>query len=91
MIAGLITNPVDVIKTRMMTNTVKEEYYLTPICWLRKLIREEGYLALFKGLPVRLVYLTLGGIAYFYCYNFALKALKADARYHQTRTRKKQP
>ena len=83
-IAGFLTTPCDVIKTRMMTNTAKQ-YKITSRQWVRKLIAEEGYLAFFKGWHVRILYLGLGGMVYFCCYRMMLKMLGADKRYKQIR------
>ena len=72
MIAGFLTTPCDVIKTRMMTNTVKQ-YKITPWQWVKKTINEEGPKALFKGWHVRIMYLGFGGMVYFGCYRTMIK------------------
>ena len=84
MIAAFLTTPFDVIKTRMMTNTVKQ-YTITPLGWLSKIITEEGWSSLFKGWHVRIVYLTLGGAVYFVCYTLALNWCGANKIYQKTR------
>ena len=84
MIAGFLTTPFDVIKTRMMTN-VTTQYKITPIRWLRKIVTEEGYAALFKGWHVRIIYLSMGGIVYFLTYVTALKMVGAGKKYSQLR------
>ncbi len=83
-IAGFLTTPCDVIKTRMMTNTVKE-YKITPVQWVRKIVSEEGLAALYKGWHVRIVYLSFGGAVYFLSYRLALNWLKLGGEYNKAR------
>ena len=84
MIAGFLTTPCDVIKTRMMTNTVKQ-YKITPGKWVKKKINEEGAKELFKGWHVRRMYLGFGGMVYFGGYRTMIKFIGADKLYNEAR------
>lgn len=85
-IAGFLTTPCDVIKTRMMTNAVRQ-YNIKPLQWLLKTIREEGYSALFKGWHVRIIYLGLGGVVWFGCYRVVVKLIGAEEEYKKIRNK----
>eukprot|EP00375_Theileria_parva_P000781 XP_763451.1 hypothetical protein [Theileria parva strain Muguga] len=63
-VAGALTNPLDVVKTRMMTQGEKKMYKSTWDC-LTKIAVDEGTSALFKGLGLRVTWLTLGGFVFF--------------------------
>ncbi|XP_955118.1 mitochondrial carrier, putative [Theileria annulata] len=63
-VAGAITNPLDVVKTRMMTQGEKKMYKSTWDC-LTKIAVDEGTSSLFKGLGLRVTWLTLGGFVFF--------------------------
>lgn len=84
-VAGFITTPIDVIKTRMMVNTVKE-YEIMLTDWFMKIVREEGVKSLFKGCFVRVLYLGLGGMLYFGTYVAMLRLFGADKEYRRFRS-----
>ncbi|EKX72792.1 mitochondrial carrier protein, putative [Theileria equi strain WA] len=63
-VAGAVTMPLDVAKTRMMTQGENRLYKSTFDC-LSKVARDEGSFALFKGLGLRVSWLTLGGFVFF--------------------------
>ena len=84
MIAGLLITPCDVIKMRMMTNTVKE-YKVKPWGWVRKIINEEGSKGLFKGWHIRIINLGFGGMVYFTCYRTFIKIVGAEKLYKEIR------
>lgn len=83
-VAGLVTTPIDVIKTRMMVNAIKE-YTITPLGWASKIFQEEGIKGLFRGWKVRVLYLGIGGMLYFGVYIAMLRLLKADREYRRFR------
>jgi len=64
-ISGLVTTPIDVIKTKLMTNPEK---YVSPRQALQLVLQEEGIGALSKGWHVRFGYLSFGGIFFFGMY-----------------------
>ena len=61
-IAGFVSCPLDVIKTRQMTQDFKLDDTQDLI---RKIYREEGIVGLFKGVKFRCGILSFGGIVYF--------------------------
>lgn len=84
-IAGFVTTPIDVIKTRMMVNTIKE-YEIMTMGWLTRIIKEEGVKSLFKGCVVRVIYLGLGGVLYFGTYVAVLGLLGVEREYRRFRS-----
>ena len=84
LVAGLITTPIDVIKTRMMVNAIKK-YTITPLEWASKIFTEEGFRGLFRGWQVRAFYLGIGGMLYFGVYVAMLRLLNADREYRHFR------
>lgn len=82
--AGFITTPVDVIKSRMMTNTLKL-HNRSFLDWGKTIYAEGGLLSLFKGGLIRAVFLGLGGIIFFMVYTEGLKVTNIESRYVQMR------
>lgn len=80
MVAGFVTTPIDVIKTRMMVNTIRQ-YETKPLEWAVNIWRHEGMRGLFKGWHVRTLYLGIGGMLYFGIYVLMLKFFKVDKEY----------
>ncbi|KAK2196203.1 bifunctional Mitochondrial substrate-solute carrier/Mitochondrial carrier domain superfamily [Babesia duncani] len=62
--AGVATAPLDVAKTRLMTQGHDKMYKSTWDC-ITRIAREEGAAALFRGLGIRIAWLTLGGFIFF--------------------------
>eukprot|EP01017_Pseudomicrothorax_dubius_P022462 TRINITY_DN2431_c0_g1_i2.p1 TRINITY_DN2431_c0_g1~~TRINITY_DN2431_c0_g1_i2.p1 ORF type:complete len:281 (+),score=43.10 TRINITY_DN2431_c0_g1_i2:127-969(+) len=62
-IAALVTTPLDVIKTRLMTQ--KSGYYKNVFDCASKIIREEGAKNLFKAWHIRVFCISSGGILFF--------------------------
>ena len=60
-LSGLLTNPIDIIKTRMMTNTEKESIYNC----VRRIGAEDGITGYFRGAGMRMSYLGFGGFGFF--------------------------
>ena len=61
---GVVTTPLDVVKTRLMTQGLKAQYAGVFDC-MGKIARSEGIGALFKGGAARATWLSLGGSIFF--------------------------
>ena len=61
--AGGITTPLDVVKTRLMTQfrTEKSQQYTGFANALRRIAAEEGFGALFSGIKTRMAWISIGG------------------------------
>jgi solute carrier family 25 S-adenosylmethionine transporter 26 len=66
-IAGWIVTPIDVIKTRLMTYDLDKELPKARVIF-RSIIENEGPKALFSGAQMRMLYLSVGGMAFFGIY-----------------------
>ena len=71
-IAGFLTTPLDVLKTRLMTFQVAKSKKKTRtgihhqiIDEIKKIYNEEGVRGLFKGAQPRMLYVIVGGFVYF--------------------------
>lgn len=83
-IAGGITNPVDVIKTRLMTEGPKTEgpgAQCRPRrqtgFWdmYRRVVAQEGHRALLRGMIPRVMWISMGGFVFFGSYEVAKESL----------------
>ncbi len=83
-IAGILTTPFDVVKSRMMTNTLKHPNR-SMWAWLKLICKEEGVLALFKGVLPRTLLAGLGGLVYFYIFYEGIIRLGADSTFRKIR------
>ena len=64
--AAFVTCPLDVLKTRIMLSAdLPRKHRLTVMETLRKLLREEGFLSLFKGVVPRVIQISMGGALWF--------------------------
>ncbi|KAJ8760653.1 hypothetical protein K2173_015320 [Erythroxylum novogranatense] len=63
-IAGALTNPLDVVKTRLMVQGSTNHYKSTFDC-VRTIIKDEGSHALLKGIGPRVIWLGIGGSIFF--------------------------
>mmetsp|Transcript_7600 Transcript_7600/g.23044 ORF Transcript_7600/g.23044 Transcript_7600/m.23044 type:complete len:356 (-) Transcript_7600:1220-2287(-) len=62
-LAAVIMTPVDVVKTRLMTQKAGEQVYSGIVSTFNRILQEEGAAALFKGLVPRILFLApLAGI-----------------------------
>ena len=70
--SGLITTPLDVLKTRRMTfqgdDSQQKRKSMTIGQEVQEVIKDEGVLGLFRGAHMRCLYLTIGGFAFFGVY-----------------------
>lgn len=63
-VTGVATTPLDVVKTRLMTQGRKRTYKGVIDCF-QKVIEQEGSSALFKGWEPRVLWIGLGGCVFF--------------------------
>ena len=65
--AGFTVTPFDVLKTKLMTYSVKE---ITPstLSVLQEVLKEDGIKGLYRGAGMRMIYLGVGGSAFFGIY-----------------------
>ncbi|CAG8607040.1 13073_t:CDS:2 [Dentiscutata heterogama] len=78
-----ITYPLDIIKTRLQVqskSTHTTEYYESTIDAIVKILKTEGILGLYTGLPSGLIGVASTNFAYFYWYSFI------RTRYQQARS-----
>ncbi|KAJ3071032.1 hypothetical protein HDU98_005918 [Podochytrium sp. JEL0797] len=73
-IAAAVTTPLDVVKTRIMLsqNTSANTYNSIPGSF-SKIVREEGYSALFKGIGPRVTWISIGGAVFLGSYEVFIK------------------
>ena len=64
--SGLLTTPMDVLKTKRMTFQTEQHLSITGA--ISKILAEEGIKGLFRGASVRMMYLSVGGFAFFGMY-----------------------
>jgi solute carrier family 25 S-adenosylmethionine transporter 26 len=77
--AAAVTTPLDVVKTRLMTQT-KVEVALRYHGWLdalSRISREEGAAALFSGIKPRVAWISMGGAIFIGSYEEAKRRLQA--------------
>ena len=83
MLTGAVTTPLDVVKTRLMTQGgMKGEtrYYKGVMDCVTRTVAEEGWIALLKGISPRVTFIGLGGGVFFFVLEGAKKALGVDRR-----------
>ena len=66
-ISGFLVTPIDVIKTRQMTRSV-DSADLSARNIVKSILKEEGIKGLYRGAMMRLMYLSVGGMAFFGIY-----------------------
>lgn len=82
-VAAAITTPLDVVKTRIMTQAANDPRYLGIVHGLRKIAREEGVRALYSGIAPRVVWISVGGAVFFGAYEATRAALFPTFAEHQ--------
>ncbi|CAG8500427.1 9368_t:CDS:2 [Racocetra fulgida] len=80
-----ITYPLDIIKTRLQVQSkdskdICDDYYESTIDAIRKMLKAEGILGLYTGLPSGLIGVASTNFTYFYWYSFI------RTRYQQARS-----
>ncbi|CAK9838904.1 S-adenosylmethionine transporter [Schizosaccharomyces pombe] len=73
-IAAALTTPFDVVKTRIMTSQQRLSYVFT----IKSIVAHEGFLALYKGIVPRVLWLSGGGAIFLGCYDVILNFMKAE-------------
>ncbi|KAI8845306.1 mitochondrial carrier domain-containing protein [Chytriomyces cf. hyalinus JEL632] len=77
--AAAVTTPLDVVKTRIMLSAKslagEREYNSIPGSF-RKIVAEEGFGALFKGIGPRVTWISIGGAVFLGSYEFVIKMVK---------------
>jgi solute carrier family 25 S-adenosylmethionine transporter 26 len=63
-VTGVLTTPLDVIKTRLMVQGSGTQYKGVSDC-IKTIIREEGSSALWKGMGPRVLWIGIGGSIFF--------------------------
>ena len=77
-ISAALTTPLDVIKTRLMTQkqgSVAVPRYTGWFDALSRIVRDEGPLTLFRGIHVRVTWISVGGALFFGAYEEARRFL----------------
>jgi solute carrier family 25 S-adenosylmethionine transporter 26 len=67
-ISAFLTNPIDVIKTRIMTaenDSLKLNLRKRIKSTITTIIADESYLTFFKGVHIRMIYISIGGFMFF--------------------------
>lgn len=67
-ISGFLTNPIDVVKTRLMTQAPNKALQTGSFELAKKILCEEGAKAFMSGVTSRLVWISLGGAIFFGVY-----------------------
>lgn len=78
-VAAAITTPLDLVKTRMMLERDLQgpQVYRSTVGSLKRIAYEEGVPALFRGLGLRVSWITAGGFIFFGAYEKSLEALRS--------------
>jgi len=70
--SGFVTTPLDVLKTRRMTfqnsDSTGKSKQMSIFDEVGAIVKDEGVKGLFKGATMRMMYLTIGGFAFFGVY-----------------------
>lgn len=74
-VAAAVTTPLDVVKTRLMTQSASNPKYLGIIHGIRTIASEEGPATLMSGVVPRVVWISLGGAIFFGAFEAAKKAV----------------
>ena len=77
-LTGVVTTPLDVLKTRLMTQGTVGGKYSGVVDCARQIARDEGVGALFRGWEPRVVWIGLGGCVFFSALEAAKRAYAPD-------------
>ena len=80
-IAALVTNPMDVIKTRLMTSP---KTYTGVVQAFMHITRVEGWTCLFRGAFPRLIWISIGHFGFFWAYEEAKLRYEHAIRIHRS-------
>lgn len=71
--AAAVTTPLDVVKTRIMLSQRRcGDGYGTILSTFQTIVKEEGAVALFKGIVPRVTWISIGGAVFLGTYEFVL-------------------
>jgi len=73
-VTGLVTTPLDVLKTRLMLQGGSRAQYANAADCAVKIVRQEGWGALFRGWEPRVIWIGVGGSVFFTVLEQAKKA-----------------
>lgn len=74
-ISAAVTTPLDVVKTRLMTQSISNPKYHGLIHGIQTIAKEEGPKVLLSGMLPRVVWISLGGAIFFGAYEASKKAI----------------
>lgn len=77
-LTGVVTTPLDVLKTRLMTQGTVGGKYSGVVDCARQIARDEGVGALFRGWEPRVLWIGLGGCVFFSALEAAKRAYAPD-------------
>ncbi|PXF40310.1 putative S-adenosylmethionine carrier 2, chloroplastic [Gracilariopsis chorda] len=77
-ISAALTTPLDVVKTRLMTQNVAAPKYNGIVHGISTIAREEGAKALMAGVIPRVMWISLGGAVFFGAFEAAKKVLTPE-------------
>ena len=77
-VTGVVTTPLDVLKTRLMTQGTVGGRYSGVVDCARQIARDEGVGALFRGWEPRVLWIGLGGCVFFSALEAAKRAYAPD-------------
>lgn len=64
-LTGLVTTPLDVLKTRLMLQGASRSQYSNAVDCAVKIVNQEGWPALFRGWEPRVIWIGIGGSIFF--------------------------
>jgi solute carrier family 25 S-adenosylmethionine transporter 26 len=82
-VTGVATTPLDVVKTRLMTQGTSQRYKNVVDCF-SKIIKEEGASTLLQGWQPRVIWIGLGGMVFFTALEEAKKLYAPKQFNHET-------
>lgn len=74
-LSATVTTPLDVVKTRLMTQSIENPKYLGLVHGLKTIAKEEGPRVLMSGVVPRVLWISLGGAIFFGAYEAAKKSI----------------
>uniref|UniRef100_A0A061SHI5 Solute carrier family 25 (Mitochondrial S-adenosylmethionine transporter), member 26 n=1 Tax=Tetraselmis sp. GSL018 TaxID=582737 RepID=A0A061SHI5_9CHLO len=86
-VTGLVTTPLDVMKTRLMTQGTQREYKNLVDC-ATKILQQEGPSAFLKGWQPRVVWIGIGGSVFFTALEIARKVYRPKPKYVEVEVEK---
>lgn len=87
-IAAGVTTPLDVVKTRLMTQTkfAQEDRYVGIRHAMLQIVKEEGVKTLFSGVRQRVIWIGFGGTIFFGTYEECKRRLQSQMKTTRRKT-----